>query len=119
MQFKRAEWASRKDSIREISAPCGPLTTVYAAASIWEMLHQAQDHRGRKGLAVQRGLSHDRAHEVGRNPLCTEQESPVAPTPALVRPMGNLPEPPRGPSGFRKIWQENHLDTQNKASSSL
>lgn len=48
MQFKRAEWASRKDSIREISAPCGPLTTVYAAASIWETLHQAQGPQGKE-----------------------------------------------------------------------
>lgn len=58
MQFKRAEWASREDSVSEISAPCGPLTTVYAAASVCETLHQAQGPKGEgKGSPSIEGLS--------------------------------------------------------------
>lgn len=71
MQFKRAEWVSREDGVSEISAPCGPMTTVYVAASVCETLHQAQGPQGEgKGSPSSAGLSQDRAHQVSGNPLC-------------------------------------------------
>lgn len=113
MQFKPAEWASREDGVSGINASCSHLATMYAAPSICEVLHQAQTTGDGQGSPSSAGLSPDRAHQVSGNPLCRapaerDTNPPAAPTPALARPTGHLPEPRQGLRGFpRKVWQEN------------
>lgn len=89
-----AEWASRKSGISEISAPRGPLTTVSRLLLSVGSYTRHRDHRGRKGLAVQHG-SFSRPCTPGEQESRSARNTnpPVAPTPALVSPMGYLPEP--------------------------
>lgn len=64
-----------KDGISEISAPRGPLTTVLCGCFyLWDAT-PGTGTTGKERARSPARVFHDHAHQVSRNPLCTEHES--------------------------------------------